>query len=130
MKKKWLCLLVFLMMVSLPASHVREMEIRGMLARALSATAGASPYEVMLALGSVAMNRAVPDNPSQRISIESLAAALDEAGFSRGHTAGERATRAAEALFLGQRTLPDDVRHFWKAPPEHRHIRVGAFHFS
>ena len=123
MEKKWLCLLVAFLLLLLPLSGLNQIEQRELLARALTATAGAASDEAMMALGSVAMNHAGSGD------VQKLGAALDEAGFTRGFRASERAKKAAQALLGGERTLTEDVLHFTKSTPENEHTRIGTFYF-
>ena len=123
MDKKWLCLFVAFVLLVLPLSGMDKIEQRDLIARALTATGGASSDEALMALGCVAMNRA--NGPD----VERMSQALDEAGFSRGFLASDRATRIAQALIDGERTLDNDIYHFAKSPPDGPYTRIASFYF-
>lgn len=123
MKKKWLCLFVWVLLMLLPLTGLNRLEAKLLLARALTATGGACGDDALMALGSAALGGAGGG------SLDELDAALDASGFARGLAVSPRALAAAERLIAGERTLDASLTRFSTQPPDGPHVRVGAFYF-
>lgn len=123
MKKKWLCLALFLCLLAWPLSPLSHLEAQNRLARTLSATAAGSSADTMLALGSAAFNQA------RGRGLAALRRALDQPPFVRSLTASSRAREAARALLSGERALPQSYTRISLQPGENT-LRVGAFYFA
>lgn len=107
----------------LPGAKMASREYEGMLARTLYAMAAEEPYEVMIALGSLAMNRvAAEEYPG------TLTQVLNEGEFFRGGGYDGRALNAAREVLSGRRSLPDYCVRFDRAS-EGDGFFYGSFHF-
>ena len=123
MKKKWLSLLVVFSMLVLPMTKLKTIETERLMTRAVSNTAKSATYETMLALLTVAVNRA------RYMGISDMERALVSGGFQFGFTVDEHAQEAAHAVMLGERMFDADVVCFSTNAPKGSAEHIGHFYF-
>ncbi len=123
MKKKWLAITVWTVLMLIALTGLKGYETEQLLARALTATGGAGSEETLMALATVAMNRA------GGTSLEEMTRALDAGGFSRGYEVRARALAVARRAIAGERTLPEGVTAFCAQKPDQPFTKEGAFYF-